>query len=159
MVGSPVVPRILSVPGSSVSLTVMHPDWFPTEGYFEISLGFLKMVSGSSGCLVASFRKSSTSLRGSMCFDWLHRCPLSVQIWGLWPLVGLVLGGMRDWRLCTRWEGWGKVSIIHITNNVLNFRRVLMARPVRLRTRRRDSPSLNCAISSQYCIKYSTLSF
>src|SRR5574344_2003702 len=54
MVGSPVVPRVLSVPGSSVSLTVMHPDWFPTEGYFEISLGFLKMVSGSSGRLVAS---------------------------------------------------------------------------------------------------------
>ena len=46
MVGSLVVPRILSVPSSSVSLTVMYPDWFPTEGYFEISLGFLKMVSG-----------------------------------------------------------------------------------------------------------------
>ena len=158
MVGSPVVPRVLSVPGSSVSLTVMARLIFEWPGLRK-DLRIFENGVGSSGCLVASFRKSSTSLRGSMCFDWLHRCPLSVQIWGLWPLVGLVLGGMRDWRLCTRWEGWGKVSIIHITNNVLNFRRVLMARPVRLRTRRRDSPSLNCAISSQYCIKYSTLSF
>ncbi len=148
MVGSPVVPRILSVPGSSVSLTVMA-RLVSDRGLFrnksrisENGVGLIRLHR------CASFRKSSTSLRGSMCFDWLHRCPLSVQIWGLWPLVGLVLGGMRDWRLCTRWEGWGKVSIIHITNNVLNFRRVLMARPVRLRTRRRDSPSLNCAISS-----------
>ena len=46
MVGSPVVPRILSVLGSSVSLTVMYPDWFSSGPGFEKTYGFLKMVSG-----------------------------------------------------------------------------------------------------------------
>lgn len=128
------------------------PDWFPRGPTFEKTYGFLKMVSGSSGCLVASPRKRPTSFRGSICFDRLHRCPTGVHRWGRWSLVGWVL---VDW-VCT-WGllgmGGGKVSIIHITNNVLNFRRVLMARPVRLRTRRRESPSLNSAISSPYCIR------
>ena len=46
MVGSPVAPRILSVPSSSVSLTVMYPDWFSSGPGFEKTYGFLKMVSG-----------------------------------------------------------------------------------------------------------------
>ena len=33
-------------------------------------------------------------LRGSMCFDWLHHCPMGVQGWGLWSLVGWMLGGI-----------------------------------------------------------------
>ena len=28
-----------------------------------------------------------------MCFDWLHHCPMGVQGWGLWSLVGWMLGG------------------------------------------------------------------
>ena len=57
--------------------------------------------------------------------------------------LGTVVIGEMDFR----WdEGLGTLrllgsmgeagSIIHITNSVLNFRRVFMARPVRLRTRR-----------------------
>ena len=38
MVGSPVVPRILSVPGSSVSLTVMVSEclYFETSRFFQV---------------------------------------------------------------------------------------------------------------------------
>ncbi len=36
----------------------------------------------------------------------------------------------------------------HILNILLNLRRVLMLRPVLLRTRRSESPSLNSSISS-----------
>lgn len=110
---------------------------------------------GPSGCPVASPRKRPTSFRGSICFDRLHQgstgC-IGVHRWKRWSIVdGDGSGWVGTLRLLGRMGEDG--SIIHITNSVLNFRRVFMARLVRLRTRRRDSPSLIRAISSPYCIK------
>ena len=82
-------------------------DWFPRGPTFEKTYGFLKMVSGSSGCLVASPRKRPTSFRGSMAFYRLHQgstgC-IGVHRWGRWSLVGWVLG---DW-VCT----WGLLGMM-----------------------------------------------
>ena len=154
MVGSPVVPRILSVPSSSVSLTVMYPDWFSSGPGFEKTYGFLKMVSGHP---VVRLHHPEKGRQASECQCGSTGC-IKAQ-----PVASVCIGGdgghLGDgdgsgWVGTLRLLGMGEGgSIIHITNSVLNFRRVFMARPVRLRTRRRESPSLNSAISSPYCIK------
>lgn len=39
--------------------------------------------------------------------DRLHRCARM----GAMVIGGMVMVGIRDWGLCTRWEGWGKVGL------------------------------------------------
>ena len=156
MVRSPVILCVPSIPSSSHPLTVMYPDWFPRGLVFETFHGFLKIWSGH---LVV----------------WLHHIEKHRQVVGCrYVSIGCIRtrrvakdgngGHSRDW--CwgddrfrplrpgrRRVEAVRAMFIFHIINNILNFRRVFMARPVLLRTRRRDSPSLNKAISSPYCIK------
>ena len=65
MVGSPVVPRILSVPGSSVSLTVLVSECL----YFETSRSFLGCLccqTDGTGCTKCF--QMDTSILGHLSF-------------------------------------------------------------------------------------------